>query len=53
MSPRRESQDMHRFSTLRLCPLLFHPITLIKDPTQNINWVPPEGGGGPHYPGGM
>ena len=25
----------------------------IKDPTQNINWVPPEGGGGPSYPGGM
>ncbi len=21
----------------------------IKDPTQNINWVPPEGGGGPRY----
>jgi len=21
----------------------------IKDPTQNIQWVPPEGGGGPHY----
>ena len=25
----------------------------IKDPAQNINWVPPEGGGGPNYPGGM
>ena len=25
----------------------------IKDPTQNINWVTPEGGGGPNYPGGM
>ena len=25
----------------------------IKDPTQNINWVTPEGGGGPVYPGGM
>ena len=23
----------------------------IKDPAQNINWVPPEGGGGPVYPG--
>lgn len=23
----------------------------IKDPTQNINWVPPEGGGGPAYSG--
>ncbi len=23
----------------------------IKDPSQNINWVPPEGGGGPNYPG--
>ncbi len=23
----------------------------IKDPTQNINWVVPEGGGGPAYPG--
>jgi electron-transferring-flavoprotein dehydrogenase len=22
----------------------------IKDPTQNIRWVPPEGGGGPQYP---
>jgi electron-transferring-flavoprotein dehydrogenase len=22
----------------------------IKDPNQNINWVPPEGGGGPNYP---
>ncbi len=22
----------------------------IKDPTQNINWVSPEGGGGPNYP---
>lgn len=22
----------------------------IKDPKQNINWVPPEGGGGPSYP---
>ena len=22
----------------------------IKDPTQNINWVPPQGGGGPNYP---
>ncbi|HMI18238.1 MAG TPA: electron transfer flavoprotein-ubiquinone oxidoreductase [Sphingomonas sp.] len=22
----------------------------IKDPTQNINWVVPEGGGGPNYP---
>jgi electron-transferring-flavoprotein dehydrogenase len=22
----------------------------IKDPAQNITWVPPEGGGGPHYP---
>ena len=25
----------------------------IKDPTQNIDWAPPEGGGGPNYPGGM
>jgi electron-transferring-flavoprotein dehydrogenase len=25
----------------------------IKDPLQNIDWVPPEGGGGPSYPGGM
>jgi electron-transferring-flavoprotein dehydrogenase len=25
----------------------------IKDPRQNINWVTPEGGGGPNYPGGM
>ncbi len=25
----------------------------IKDPKQNINWVTPEGGGGPNYPGGM
>lgn len=25
----------------------------IKDPTQNIDWVPPEGGGGPNYQGGM
>ncbi|MCX8100769.1 MAG: electron transfer flavoprotein-ubiquinone oxidoreductase [Geminicoccaceae bacterium] len=23
----------------------------IKDPTQNIDWVPPQGGGGPNYPG--
>jgi electron-transferring-flavoprotein dehydrogenase len=23
----------------------------IKDPNQNITWVPPEGGGGPNYPG--
>jgi electron-transferring-flavoprotein dehydrogenase len=23
----------------------------IKDPAQNINWVVPEGGGGPNYPG--
>lgn len=23
----------------------------IKDPSQNINWVVPEGGGGPNYPG--
>ncbi|MCZ8106425.1 MAG: 4Fe-4S dicluster domain-containing protein [Burkholderiales bacterium] len=23
----------------------------IKDPTQNIVWVVPEGGGGPNYPG--
>jgi len=23
----------------------------IKDPSQNINWVSPEGGGGPNYPG--
>ena len=22
----------------------------IKDPRQNIHWVPPEGGGGPNYP---
>jgi electron-transferring-flavoprotein dehydrogenase len=22
----------------------------IKDPNENINWVPPEGGGGPNYP---
>jgi electron-transferring-flavoprotein dehydrogenase len=22
----------------------------IKDPAQNIHWVPPEGGGGPNYP---
>jgi len=22
----------------------------IKDPAQNINWVTPEGGGGPVYP---
>jgi electron-transferring-flavoprotein dehydrogenase len=22
----------------------------IKDPRQNINWVVPEGGGGPNYP---
>ena len=22
----------------------------IKDPAQNINWVTPEGGGGPNYP---
>ncbi len=22
----------------------------IKDPSQNIDWVPPEGGGGPNYP---
>jgi electron-transferring-flavoprotein dehydrogenase len=25
----------------------------IKDPTQNIDWVAPEGGGGPNYPPGM
>ncbi len=25
----------------------------IKDPTRNIEWVTPEGGGGPNYPGGM
>lgn len=25
----------------------------IKDPMQNIDWEPPEGGGGPNYPGGM
>ena len=25
----------------------------IKDPTQNINWVVPEGAGGPNYPSGM
>jgi electron-transferring-flavoprotein dehydrogenase len=25
----------------------------IKDPTQNIVWETPEGGGGPNYPGGM
>jgi electron-transferring-flavoprotein dehydrogenase len=25
----------------------------IKDPTQNIDWAVPEGGGGPAYPGGM
>ncbi len=25
----------------------------IKDPTQNIEWVTPEGSGGPNYPGGM
>ncbi len=25
----------------------------IKDPTQNINWGTPEGGGGPNYPSGM
>ncbi len=25
----------------------------IKDPTQNIDWEVPEGGGGPNYPGGM
>jgi electron-transferring-flavoprotein dehydrogenase len=23
----------------------------IKDPTQNITWVTPEGGGGPNYAG--
>ena len=23
---------------------------IIKDPSQNINWVTPEGGGGPNYP---
>jgi len=22
----------------------------IKDPSQNINWTTPEGGGGPNYP---
>ena len=25
----------------------------IKDPSQNIDWAAPEGGGGPNYPGGM
>ena len=25
----------------------------IKDPSQNINWVAPQGGEGPNYPGGM
>ena len=25
----------------------------IKDPTENIDWSAPEGGGGPAYPGGM
>jgi electron-transferring-flavoprotein dehydrogenase len=25
----------------------------IKDLGANITWVPPEGGGGPNYPGGM
>jgi len=25
----------------------------IKDPSQNIDWSTPEGGGGPNYPGGM
>lgn len=25
----------------------------IKDPTENIEWTTPEGGGGPNYPGGM
>ena len=23
----------------------------IKDPSQNINWITPEGGGGPNYTG--
>ena len=23
----------------------------IKDPTQNINWITPQGGGGPNYQG--
>ena len=23
------------------------------DPSQNIDWKTPEGGGGPNYPGGM
>ena len=23
----------------------------IKDPTQNINWISPQGGGGPNYQG--
>ena len=25
----------------------------IKDPLQNIDWVTPQGGGGPNYIGGM
>ncbi|QNT77790.1 electron transfer flavoprotein-ubiquinone oxidoreductase [Entomobacter blattae] len=25
----------------------------IKDPSQNIEWIPPEGGSGPNYPSGM
>ncbi|WP_208657058.1 4Fe-4S dicluster domain-containing protein [Halomonas sp. TA22] len=27
-----------------------YPRPDIKDPSQNITWVAPEGGGGPNYP---
>ncbi len=44
-------QDTQRKPQLQInAPNCIHCKTCdIKDPEQNINWVPPEGGGGPNY----
>lgn len=45
--PQTGKQDPHFIINAQNC---IHCKTCdIKDPAQNIDWVPPEGGGGPHY----
>ena len=42
MAAVRDFESTHRTASTKTCD--------IKDPTQNIVWVAPEGGGGPNYP---